>query len=170
MDLSGAQRTGVCPTAPAQKLAFTRIGLAWIRLASCKLASGMQGHRLKLRIFLVEDSEIIRANLSETLVELGDAQVVAYARGEADARGWLAAHPRQWDLAVIDLFLKEGSGLGVLAAQPKSEPSQRMIVLSNYATREMRSRCIALGADAVFDKSTELDDLMNYCLRLHDGP
>ena len=125
---------------------------------------------MKLRIFLVEDSEIIRANLEEALLELGEAHVVAHAPGEAQARAWLDTHTGQWDLAVVDLFLKEGSGLGVLMAQRRRAPSQHVVVLSNYATRDMRSRCAALGADAVFDKSTELDELMSYCLRLRDPP
>jgi len=36
------------------------------------------------------------------------------------------------------------------------------VVLTNYATLDMRSRCRALGADAVFDKSTEVDELIDW--------
>jgi hypothetical protein len=39
-----------------------------------------------------------------------------------------------------------------------------MVVFSNYATREIRSRCAQLGVDAVFDKSTEIDALLAYCV------
>jgi DNA-binding NarL/FixJ family response regulator len=42
-----------------------------------------------------------------------------------------------------------------------------MVVLSNYATPEIRTHCLQLGADAVFDKSTEIDDLIDFCLSLH---
>ena len=41
-----------------------------------------------------------------------------------------------------------------------------MVVLSNYATADMRKRCMQLGADAVFDKSNEIDALVDYCLQL----
>jgi two-component system OmpR family response regulator len=44
---------------------------------------------------------------------------------------------------------------------------QRVIVLSNYATADIRARCLALGADAVFDKSTELDIFLDYCAQVH---
>lgn len=134
------------------------------RVASPPLAR--KGPSLNLRIFLVEDSDIIRSNLSETLLELGNAQVVAHAIGESEARAWLGTHRRDWDLAVVDLFLKEGSGMGVLSSQRERQAAQKIVVLSNYATCDMRSRCAALGADAVFDKSTELDDLIDYCLGL----
>ena len=37
-------------------------------------------------------------------------------------------------------------------------------MLSNHATSDMRRRCAQLGADAVFDKSTEIEALVEYCL------
>jgi len=43
---------------------------------------------------------------------------------------------------------------------------QRVVVLSNYATADMRRRCTQLGADAVFDKSNEIDALVEYCIQL----
>ena len=41
-------------------------------------------------------------------------------------------------------------------------------MLTNYATNDIRERCVRLGADAVFDKSHELDALFEFCLAL--GP
>ena len=40
-----------------------------------------------------------------------------------------------------------------------------MVVLSNHATSDVRWRCAQLGADAVFDKSTEIDALVDYCVQ-----
>jgi two-component system, OmpR family, response regulator len=74
------------------------------------------------------------------------------------------------DLAVVDLFLKQGSGLGVLEACRIRSPRQRVVVLSNYATPDMRQRCTQLGADAVFDKSNEIDALVEYCIELCEAP
>jgi len=45
----------------------------------------------------------------------------------------------------------------------------RMVVLSNYATPDMRRKCLELGADRVFDKSNEIDALIQYCGRLAAG-
>ena len=45
----------------------------------------------------------------------------------------------------------------------------KRVVLTNYATSDMREKCKALGAHRVFDKSTDLDDLVSYCTRLADG-
>ena len=45
-------------------------------------------------------------------------------------------------------------------------PRQKIVVLTNYATPDIRSRCRQLGVDAVFDKSTDIDALIAYCLKL----
>lgn len=70
---------------------------------------------------------------------------------------------------IVDLFLKGGSGLGVLRAAQSSPPRYRLVVLSNYATPDMRRACLELGADQVFDKSTEIDALIHYCGLLAAG-
>lgn len=77
---------------------------------------------------------------------------------------WLREHASQWDLAVVDMFLSEGSGLGVLRECRARRPDQLVVVLTNYATDEMRRRCLAAGADTVFDKSTELEAFLTCCL------
>lgn len=113
--------------------------------------------------FLVEDSALIRENLVVALEELADVHVVAHAASEDEAVDWLRSHPQDWQLAVIDMFLAQGSGLGVLQACRARSPEQRAVVLTNYADSDVRVRCMALGADAVFDKSTELDEFLDFC-------
>jgi two-component system, OmpR family, response regulator len=120
--------------------------------------------KLKFRAYIVEDSSTIRENLIETLQELAQVEPVGTTESEHEARRWLAQN--DWDLAVIDLFLREGSGMNVLDACRRRRPGQRVVVLSNHSSRDVRWRCMQLGADAVFDKSTELELLVDYCARL----
>jgi two-component system OmpR family response regulator len=119
---------------------------------------------MKFRAYFVEDSPMIRENLIETLQELALVEPVGAAETEYEGKKWLAQNDEYWDLAIIDLFLKEGSGLNILEACRRRRPSQKMVVLSNHATTDVRWRCAQLGADAVFDKSTEIDDLVDYCV------
>jgi len=51
----------------------------------------------------------------------------------------------------------------VLQACRARDPRQRAVVLTNYADVDIRAQCLALGADAVFDKSTELDAFLEFC-------
>lgn len=39
----------------------------------------------------------------------------------------------------------------------------KVLVLTNYATADIRQRCLRLGADAVFDKSTEIEGFLEVC-------
>ena len=123
-----------------------------------------------LNIYLVEDSPVIRESLVATLEELVPVQVVGAAEDEATAVRWLADTAHAVDLVIVDIFLKGGTGLGVLrAAQALPPPRYRLVVLSNYATPYMRRECLALGADRVFDKSNEIDALIEYCGRMAAG-
>jgi len=118
-----------------------------------------------LKTYIVEDNPTIRENLIGTLEELACVIAVGTAETENDGKAWLNANPQDWDLAIVDLFLKQGSGLGVLAACQNRLSTQKMVVLSNYATADIRQRCAQLGVDAVFDKSNEIDALVDYCLQ-----
>jgi two-component system, OmpR family, response regulator len=119
---------------------------------------------LALITYLVEDNQTILENLIETLEEIASVTVVGHAATESEARRWLSLHDGQWQLAVVDMFLREGSGLGVLAGCRQREPHQKVVVLTNFATPDIRQRSMALGADAVFDKSNELDEFFAYCI------
>ncbi|MFD1711970.1 response regulator [Ottowia sp. GY511] len=125
----------------------------------------MPGNR-SVRTYIVEDNPTIRENLVATLEELGGIAPVGFAETEEQGSGWLTSHDGQWDLAIVDLFLKQGSGLGVLQACRDRKAEQKVVVLTNYATPDIRSRCNQLGVDAVFDKSTDIDALIDFCIEL----
>ena len=125
--------------------------------------------RNSVRTYIVEDNPTIRENLVATLEELGGVAPIGFAETEQQGSHWLTQHAKQWDLAIVDLFLKQGSGLGVLQACRDRDPSQKVIVLTNYATPDIRTRCRELGVDAVFDKSKDIDALIDFCLDLGNG-
>ncbi|PYE78396.1 response regulator [Xylophilus ampelinus] len=118
---------------------------------------------MPISAFLVEDSAVIRKNLIPTLAELAGVSVIAFAEGQTDALEWLRSHDGQWQLVIVDLFLKQGSGLGIIAECKRKRPLAPVVVLTNYATADMRRRCLALGADAFFDKSSQLEEFLSYC-------
>ena len=122
-----------------------------------------------LKTYIVEDSPVIRENLIATLEELVPVNVVGTAEEEAAAISWLNVDGDGCDLLIVDIFLKSGSGLGVLKAAQTLDRPMKMVVLSNYATTDMRRKCLELGADRVFDKSNEIDALIHYCTRLASG-
>lgn len=119
-----------------------------------------------VRAYFVEDNPTIRENLIATLEELGGVAPIGYAETEQQGSEWLTNHSANWDLAIVDLFLKQGSGLGVLKACRERNPEQKVVVLTNYATPDIRVRCHQLGVDAVFDKSNDIEALIDFCLEM----
>jgi DNA-binding NarL/FixJ family response regulator len=123
---------------------------------------------MPLPIVLAEDSAAIRESLIAALAEIADAEVIAVAETAAEAIAALTVHAAVWRLAILDLFLKQGHGLDVLRAV-KARPDQRIFMVTNFATPDIRQRALAAGADAVFDKSTELEQLFQACKALSIG-
>lgn len=123
---------------------------------------------MRLNTYIVEDNPTICENLIATLEELANVSTVGTSDNENDGKSWLMDNLKEWDIAIVDLFLKQGSGLGVLAACRNRKPTQKIVVLSNYATADIRQRCAQLGVDAVFDKSNEIDALVDYCVKLSE--
>jgi len=119
-----------------------------------------------LQAYLVEDNVLVRDNLIAALEELAPLHFVGTAADESVALQWLSAGGDACDLVIVDIFLRSGSGLGVIAAARRRLPGAALVVLSNYATDEMRARCLAGGADRVFDKSRDIDVLVAYCTAL----
>ena len=112
------------------------------------------------RVFLVEDNPLVGKCFTATLEDQGSI-VVGHARDEESASAWLQEHPDDWDVMVLDLFLVHGSGLGVLRRLAGKTAAQKIFIASNYITAEMRKQCHALGANGVFNKLTQTDELVS---------
>jgi DNA-binding NarL/FixJ family response regulator len=108
---------------------------------------------MELRAFLVEDLQGMRRLIEDLFASIGGVRLVGAAGTEAEANLWLDDHPGEWDVAIIDMVLEQGSGMGVIGRAKRLPDAGRVAVFSSYASAAVRERCIALGADAVFEKS-----------------
>lgn len=118
---------------------------------------------VQLQAYVIEDNATIRENLVGTLEELTCVKVAGSSATEDEALDWLQSNGNSWDLVIVDLFLKQGSGIHLAQRIRRQRPSQKIVVFSNYINSSVRKRCAQLGVDAVFDKSTEIDSLVDYC-------
>ena len=117
-----------------------------------------------LRLFIVEDHQDVADALSELLSVDGRCETVAKVRSEADALAWSFHHEGGFDVAIVDLLLKDGSGFAVLAHLVKYQPG-KVIVLSDFVTPAIAERCEKMGAVAAFQKS-RMDDCIRFVLQL----
>jgi DNA-binding NarL/FixJ family response regulator len=113
-----------------------------------------------LKVFLVEDSMVLRERLTESLTTISGVEVVGSSDTEQTAIDGLRS--QKCDAVVLDLQLKQGNGFNVLKAIRQSETAQHrtvVIVLTNYAFSLYRHRCLQAGADFFLDKARDYERL-----------
>jgi DNA-binding NarL/FixJ family response regulator len=127
-------------------------------MAHCGSAKvkNIKGHAVTLRVFIVDDSAELLQAVYETLSDLALARCVGSAMSERDAAAWLDAPTEPWDVLVIEPRLQQGNGLALLERCRQRAPHQKVLILTHYATDQMRQYCLSQGADAVFDKNVQL--------------
>lgn len=106
----------------------------------------------KRRAFIAEDTPDVRASLA-LLLEHEGFSVVGTAISEFEAIDWLHNNEGQWELAIIDLLLQDGSGFNVVRHFKSSPHPGKVLVYSGFVTDAIRAQCEKLGADAVISKS-----------------
>jgi DNA-binding NarL/FixJ family response regulator len=116
-----------------------------------------------VKLLLVEDLPQMQGVVLDLLATVGDFQLVHSVSTEAEANLWLDENKGAWDLAVIDLILEQGTGLGVVARTRDRPASSKVVVFSDYATEGIRKHCVKLGADAAFQKSEDLQAFLAFC-------
>jgi len=109
----------------------------------------------EMRVFIVEDSEVVRERLITMLSEIKGVEIVGEAENTVEA---IKAIREQRPIVVIlDLRLTAGNGIEVLKGLRQEQIPAMVIVLTNYPYPQYRKRCMDLGADYFFDKSTEFE-------------
>jgi DNA-binding NarL/FixJ family response regulator len=109
----------------------------------------------EVKVFVVEDSALVRERLVEMIREVDGVDIV----GEADSYGTAVAgimstHP---DVAILDISLAEGNGIDVLAHVKPRLPGLRGIVLTNYNSPQHLKASADAGAEYFLDKSVDFE-------------
>jgi DNA-binding NarL/FixJ family response regulator len=119
------------------------------------------------KVFLVDDSSMVRERLAAFISDLPNVEVIGQAERAAEAiRRIRDLKP---DVVVLDISIPGGSGLQVLQAVKKHNPPPLVIMLTNFAHEQYRRRCQQLGADYFFDKSSEFEKVMEVLQELATG-
>jgi len=130
--------------------------------ASVPRKNGVPGK--PLRILLVEDSPLLRGRLENMISQHAAFKVTGLAAAEAEAIEKLDTVA--YDVIVVDVELRPGSGIGVIRqARARNKDSRDgahvwIIVLTNYDLPTVRERCMQAGADHFLDKMREIDQLI----------
>jgi DNA-binding NarL/FixJ family response regulator len=121
----------------------------------------------KIKVFIVDDSLIVREHLVTMLDELAGIEIVGQAENVAEAISGIRI--LQPDVVILDIRMPDGNGIDVLRHVKQDEVGPMVIVLTNYPYSGYRQKCLQAGADFFLDKSTEFDQIPELFERFKRG-
>jgi DNA-binding NarL/FixJ family response regulator len=123
--------------------------------------------RPAVRVFLLDDHEVVRRGLRDLLEQDGDIEVVGEAgRADEALRRIPAVRP---DVAVLDARLPDGSGIEVCREIRSSLPSVACLILTSYDDDEALFAAIMAGAAGYVLKQIRGTDLVDGVHRVARG-
>lgn len=118
-------------------------------------------------VVLVDDHDVLREALKNSLQAGGAIQVIAEARNSAEC--WEVLNKYTPDVLVLDLALPGRGGGDVLVSLKQRYPDIKVLVLSAHQEDEYAIKLIRLGASGYVHKSASLDELASAIERVYAG-
>jgi two-component system, NtrC family, response regulator AtoC len=109
------------------------------------------------RVLVVDDEDLIRWSLTQTLVDRG-FQVDEASTG-ADALDVVTAAQGRFDVVLLDFRLPDSNDLTLLATLRRLMPRAALILMTAYSTPETAQGALDLGAIRVVGKPFELSEM-----------
>ncbi|MBV1850485.1 response regulator [Catellatospora tritici] len=120
-----------------------------------------------IRVFLLDDHEVVRRGLCDLLQADGDIEVVGESGSAAEAtRRIPALRP---DVAVLDGRLPDGSGIDVCRDVRSVDPQIKGLILTSYEDDEALFAAIMAGAAGYVLKQIKGTDLVDAVRRVAAG-
>ncbi len=120
-----------------------------------------------IKVFLLDDHEVVRQGLRALLESTGSIEVVGEAGTAAEAAARIPAlHP---DVAVLDARLPDGSGIEVCRTVRGVDPTIRALILTSYDDDEALFAAIMAGASGYVLKDVKGLDLVAAIRQVADG-
>ena len=120
-----------------------------------------------MRIFIAEDSLIVRERLVCMIEEAGGMEVVGQASSVSEARVQIAR--LEPDVALLDVRLSDGNSFEVLAAILAGGFDTQVIMMSENPFEQYRTEAKRLGAAHFFHKSQEFEKIVPALMALQEG-
>jgi len=120
-----------------------------------------------MKIISVDDSETIFNHIKLMLESLENVIHSAHAYNLNDAKQLINEH--QPEVIILDIILKEESGIELLEFIKLHHPEIDVIILSNHSELFYKNKCKELGAKFFLDKSYEFDKLPQLLSKLNQS-
>jgi two-component system response regulator DevR len=120
-----------------------------------------------IRVFLLDDHEVVRAGVREMLQRDGDIEVIGESGSAVEATHRIPA--LRPDVAVLDARLPDGNGIDVCREVRSVDPSIKGLILTSYEDDEALFAAIMAGAAGYVLKQIRGTDLVDAVRRVAGG-
>jgi len=108
-----------------------------------------------MKVFIADELAVVRERLIDMLSELPGIEIIGPAQGAQEAIN--SIQKPNPDAVILNIHMLGGNGIELLKNINKNESVPLVIILTNYSYPEYRKKCMDLGTDFFFDKSTEFE-------------
>jgi len=116
------------------------------------------------RIFIADDSDVLRARLIEIISEIEGIEIVGEAENAEKVLD--AERSLKPDILILDIRMQSGNGILALETIKKRKNPPIVIMFTNYPYLQYRKKCFDAGADYFFFKATEFENLVELLKQL----
>jgi two-component system response regulator DevR len=120
-----------------------------------------------IRVFLLDDHEVVRRGLVALLEATGEIEVVGESGSALEAARRIPAF--RPDVAVLDARLPDGSGIDVCREVRSADPEIKALILTSYQDDEALFSAIMAGAAGYVLKQIKGTDLVDAIRRVAAG-
>ncbi len=131
------------------------------------MAKSSNRSKVKIRVLLADDHQIVRAGIRQLLESAGDLQVVAEAGDGEEAQELIQKHKP--DVAVLDIQMPKASGIEVTRWVRLEYPEVGVLILTAYDDDPYVMAVLQAGANGYVLKTASTDELVQAVRDVNEG-
>ena len=117
-----------------------------------------------MKIIIVDDSDMLRERIKESLKDIKEVEIVGEAKNGIEAIKIIKE--KNPDFVLMDIRMPELNGIEVLKKMKETGSKSKVCIFTNYPYSQYKEKCMAEGADYYFDKNTDFQEIKNLIAQL----
>jgi DNA-binding NarL/FixJ family response regulator len=120
-----------------------------------------------IRIFLVDDHQLVRDGIKALLMSSGEVSILGEASTGKECYEKIAGE--QPDILILDISLPDTTGIDITRKVSELYPSMKVLILSMYTNEDFIFNAIKAGAKGYLPKNTSREELLEAIRTIYEG-
>ena len=121
----------------------------------------------KIRIFLVDDHQLVRDGIKALLITADDLTILGEASSGKECFEKIALEPP--DILILDISLPDTNGIEITKRISAEYPKTQVLILSMYTNEDFVFNSVKAGARGYLPKNTSREELLNAIHAIYEG-